>query len=124
VRWLGSDPKAGALAFFLAIFTAKLCDTGAFFTGRAIGRNRMAPNLSPGKTWEGAAGGTASGVLLALVATYAGEWMIGYRLLGWGQAALFGVVVALVGMLGDLMESLIKRDCRMKDSSSKIPGFG
>jgi phosphatidate cytidylyltransferase len=124
IRWMGGDSAAGALAFFIAVFSAKLCDTGAFFTGRALGRHKMAPTLSPGKTWEGAVGGVASGVLLALAADLVGEWMLGYRLLPLWLAALFGLCVAVAAMLGDLMESLVKRDCRQKDSSAKIPGFG
>lgn len=123
-RWLGPNGRSGTIAFFLAVFTAKLCDMGAYFTGRAIGRTKMAPLLSPGKTWEGAVGGIIAGVLLALAVVTCGEWLIGYRLLNLPFAALFGAVVAIVAMIGDLMESLIKRDCNQKDASTKIPGFG
>jgi phosphatidate cytidylyltransferase len=106
------------LALALAIFVPKSCDIGAYFTGRAIGRHKMTPTLSPKKTWEGAAGGLVTAVLAALGINAINP------LLTWPSAIGFGIVVGITGMVGDLMESLIKRDCEKKDASDLVPGFG
>jgi phosphatidate cytidylyltransferase len=123
LRWLPG--WHGSLALALAIFVPKCGDIGAYFTGRFLGRHRMAPVLSPKKTWEGAAGGLLASVAVALGinavgANYAPEGL----LLPWAGAAGLGLVVGVVAMLGDLMESLIKRDCQRKDASELVPGFG
>jgi phosphatidate cytidylyltransferase len=131
LRWLRwTDPPSdreattrGTLALALAIFVPKFCDVGAYFTGRFLGRHRATPVLSPKKTWEGFAGGLAAAVLTALVIHHlgpvfpGGEW-------AWLSATAFGLVVGFVGILGDLAESLIKRDCQKKDASQVVPGFG
>lgn len=125
LRWLkplepDSVVSRGTLALALAIFVPKMGDTGAYFTGRLIGRHRMTPVLSPKKTWEGAAG-----ALVASALTAYGISRIGPVLKGGVVAALaFGVVIGIVGMVGDLAESLIKRDCQHKDASQVVPGFG
>jgi phosphatidate cytidylyltransferase len=106
----------GALALASAIFVTKSGDIGAYFTGRMLGRHHMSPILSPKKTWEGAVGGltlaTGTGVLF-LAWTYP-----------WWAAALWGLVLGAAGMVGDLMESLLKRDSGQKDASAWVPGFG
>lgn len=109
----------GALALALAIFVPKFCDIGAYFTGRFLGRHPMTPVLSPKKTREGFLGGL---VVAAVTAVLANWWL---AVLGSHIAALgFGVTVGLAAIYGDLAESLIKRDCRHKDASSAVPGFG
>lgn len=123
-RWLGSTPAAGAVAFFLSAFSAKVCDIGAYFTGRAFGRHKLAPELSPGKTWEGLAGGVLVSMLMALTVAAASPYLLGEQFLTLTMAAAFAVVVAVTGQIGDLMESLIKRDSAQKDASDRIPGFG
>lgn len=110
----------GTIALALAIFVPKACDIGAYFTGRAIGRHKMAPTLSPGKTWEGAIGGLALAVAVAFGINRLGPVIPGE----WWRIAAFGLVVGAVGMLGDLAESMIKRDCERKDASQAVPGFG
>ncbi len=120
LRWLPG--KVSLTALLLAIFIPKMCDTFAYFTGRLIGRHPMTPILSPKKTWEGAVGGLAGAVLTAwVIQTWAGEqaWP-----LVWWQVVLLGLSVGLAGMVGDLMESMIKRDCQAKDASQAMPGFG
>lgn len=106
------------------IFVTKACDTGAYFTGRAIGRHKLIYWLSPGKTWEGLAGG----VVLAAAASVLGVWLLerfaGESVPGWPLAAAGGAVLGVVGQLGDLIASLFKRDAGIKDSSKILPGFG
>jgi phosphatidate cytidylyltransferase len=122
LRWLtdanGSTAR-GTVALALAIFVPKCCDTGAYFTGRLLGRHKMAPVLSPKKTWEGAIGGVVVAVLAAV-----GINRLGPALSSDWLAAGFGATVGLAGLFGDLAESLIKRDCRQKDASHVMPGFG
>jgi phosphatidate cytidylyltransferase len=114
------DPARGAVALALAIFVPKGCDIGAYFTGRLIGRHRMTPVLSPKKTWEGAGGGLALAVLVALGLDRLGPVIPG----GVAGTIGFGLTVGIAGMFGDLAESLIKRDCERKDASQTVPGFG
>jgi phosphatidate cytidylyltransferase len=123
LRWL-PGPKEGiptsTVALALAIFVPKGCDLGAYFTGRLLGRHRMTPVLSPKKTWEGFAGGMVTAVLVAL-----GLSRLGTKLYdSYWMAIGFGLTVGLAGVLGDLAESLIKRDCRQKDAAQTLPGFG
>jgi phosphatidate cytidylyltransferase len=117
MRWFGATE--GAVALALAIFVPKMCDTGAYFTGRLFGRHKMAPVLSPKKTWEGAAGGIGLAVVTAVALD-----QLGPSLSGIAAEVGFGVTVGAMGMLGDLAESLIKRDCQRKDASQIMPGFG
>jgi phosphatidate cytidylyltransferase len=123
LRWQpgqsGADDFRGAAALALAIFVPKCGDIGAYFVGRYLGRRPMAPRLSPKKTWEGFAGGVAASALAAVVL----NWLVPL-LNGLAAALAFGVTVNLVGVLGDLAESLIKRDGHQKDASQVVPGFG
>ncbi len=107
------------------IITTKACDTGAFFTGRAIGRHRMVPWLSPGKTWEGLLGGVAAAMVTALALAAASRWLLqAADHVPWWLGALCGLLFAVVGQLGDLAVSLLKRGAGMKDSSEILPGLG
>lgn len=111
----------GALASLVVV--VKLGDIGAYCVGRLIGRHKMAPTLSPGKTIEGAAGALVfaaigSWVTLALIGSQAGFHVPGWR---WVS---YGLVVGSAGMFGDLAESFLKRDAGVKDSSRWLPGFG
>jgi phosphatidate cytidylyltransferase len=105
---------------FAAMALVWVADIAAYFTGRAIGRNKLAPTISPGKTWEGVGGAAlatlAYGVLAAMVA--------GLPLssnLGWG---MFLVVLTAISVIGDLFESMVKRQAGVKDSGSLLPGHG
>ena len=84
----------------------------------------MTPKLSPGKTWEGIFGGVLLAVVLAIGLTTATQSILGDRTPSWGRAACFGLTLGIVGPVGDLVESLIKRECRQKDAAASIPGFG
>jgi phosphatidate cytidylyltransferase len=121
LRWRGGG-KHGTAALALAIFVPKCCDIGAYCTGRLIGRHPMTPVLSPKKTWEGAAGGLALAAGTAVALDRFGPAPLLHQDLGMEIA--FGVTVGIAGMLGDLAESLVKRDCRQKDASQAVPGFG
>ena len=110
------------LVFLFA--TAKGADTGAYTFGRIAGKHKLWPRLSPNKTIEGALGGAVSGVALALVAAAIARFILRVPTLGWGATVGFGVVVGAAAQLGDLMESMIKRDCERKDASDAVPGFG
>lgn len=125
LRWL-PDPAGyagiprGTIALALAVFVPKGCDIGAYTVGRLIGRHRLTPLLSPKKTWEGAFGGLATAALFAVGLSRlcpAPEW-------GIRKAVGFGLTVGLAGLLGDLAESLVKRDGQKKDASQTLPGFG
>lgn len=91
-------------------------DSDAYFAGRAFGRHKLAPTISPGKTWEGVAGGAAAALILAWVGA---QWFD----VGLMQAVLLGLIAA-VSFVGDLLESLLKRWAGLKDSSQLIPGHG
>jgi phosphatidate cytidylyltransferase len=105
------------LVLLLAIIMVS--DTAAFFVGNAVGKRKLAPGISPGKTIEGAAGGLLGGVAGALAV-----WAAGLPDVPAGHAALLGCVVAILGMLGDLLESLLKRWAGVKDSGRMFPGHG
>lgn len=113
---------AATLVFFFPVITTWLADTAAYVGGRALGRRRLAPRVSPNKTVEGALAALATAPVVALV----------YSLLalpdGWRlsplAALLFGLVVAGFAILGDLVESALKREMRVKDSSRLLPGHG
>jgi phosphatidate cytidylyltransferase len=123
LRWPGSAHSyTPVAAVSLAIFVPKCCDIGAYFTGRLLGRHQMSPVLSPKKTWEGLAGGLllSAGVAVAINRLPSVPVLRG----GDFSAAGFGLVIGGIGALGDLAESLIKRDCRRKDASQVVPGFG
>lgn len=103
------------LWMFVLVWAA---DSGAYFAGRAFGRRRLAPRVSPGKTWEGAFGGTA----LAVVAAGVMAWGLGWRpLSGW---VVLAVGLAAVAIVGDLFESAVKRARDVKDSGGLLPGHG
>jgi phosphatidate cytidylyltransferase len=120
LRWRADESTTlGTVALALTIFVPKCCDIGAYFTGRALGRHKMAPVLSPKKTWEGAAGGVLAAVLTAVIIARFGRVLPGVL-----AEIGFGITVGSAGMLGDLAESLIKRDCQQKDASQVVPGFG
>ncbi len=107
------------------IMATKACDSGAYFTGRAIGRHKMIPWLSPGKTWEGLAGGIMWSALAGLILAWLSKQFLGPQdhvpLL---TGLWWGLVFGLVGALGDLLKSVLKRGAGIKDSSSLLPGLG
>ena len=120
LRWRLFPDKQSILALIIAIFVPKCCDIGAYFTGRLAGAHRMTPLLSPKKTWEGAAGGLVLGVVVAVVVSLYGNHPPYYLI----KAVALGVALSVMGMSGDLAESLLKREAQKKDASQVVPGFG
>lgn len=128
IRMFAPPGATWLLLYFLA--AVKACDIGAYFTGRVIGRHKMIEWLSPKKTWEGLAGGVASSILVAVLASWFATRYAPASSALHGlfpapvEAAVFGIMMAIVGQGGDLVESLFKRDAHAKDSANAIPAFG
>jgi phosphatidate cytidylyltransferase len=107
------------------ILTTKACDSGAYFTGRAIGKHKLIPWLSPGKTWEGLAGGVVAATLAGVLLAWLSQRLLApHDHVPLAYGAVWGVIFALMGQFGDLMKSLLKRGAGIKDSSSLLPGLG
>jgi phosphatidate cytidylyltransferase len=136
LRGLGSG-NWGLAALLTTIAVTKSTDAGAYFTGKSIGRHKLIPRLSPGKTWEGAIGGIVTAMIVAFVCL---RWLFPAISSGgspplpspsiamlshpvWGAMCL-GLLLAVSGMIGDLAESLVKRECGAKDSGNLLPGLG
>ncbi len=102
------------------IFLVAITDSGAYFTGKAFGKNKLAPELSPGKTREGMFGGVAGAVVWSIL----GAWFFDLAATDWLYFILLSLVVAFMSVSGDLFESLIKREAGQKDSGSILPGHG
>jgi len=118
ITWLRADPASGRETVLWIVATVAATDIGAYFSGRAIGGPRLAPRLSPGKTWAGAVGGAAA----AVAASAAAALLAGAP--GVGALAAAGLAVALVAQAGDLLESAIKRRFGVKDIGGIMPGHG
>jgi len=114
------DTDRGRLALLTVLLAVWADDTAAYFVGRTIGRHRMAPTLSPKKSWEGLVAGTAAAIAVAFFAlyqdrdTYLSIW----------QAVVLGASIAVAAALGDLFESAVKRDVGVKDSGRLLGGHG
>lgn len=108
------------------LLVTKSCDIGAYFTGRAIGRRKLALWISPGKTWEGLLGGMATAGVVGAFGTLALGALLDAQAWAPGvvEGAIAGAVFAVVGQLGDLVASLLKRDAGVKDAGTALPGFG
>ncbi len=103
----------------LALFSTFACDTSAYFVGRAFGRHKMAPAISPAKTWEGAAGGVAGTLIVGLGIVRIFELPLDSL-----QAVLLCIGISIFAQTGDLVESLFKRNMGTKDSGNVLPGHG
>jgi phosphatidate cytidylyltransferase len=111
-------PDNGRLATFTVLLAVWAGDIGAFFAGRLIGRHKLAPRLSPGKTWEGFVFGTIATVFVAFVTLYKQDYV------STAESIVLGFVIAVAGPLGDLFESGVKRDMEVKDSGRLLGGHG
>jgi len=116
---VGFDERLSAhlLSFFFLVLMGS--DTGAYYAGRALGKHKLAPMISPGKTWEGVAGGVVAALALAAVAHF---WFFRELPLKW--ALPLAAVMTILGILGDLTESALKRSAGAKDAAKILPGHG
>lgn len=119
MRWLPKNIAGPAIA--ATIFVPKVGDIFALLTGMAVGKHRFTPTLSPKKTWEGFLGGMLAAVGTAVAFRYIVPALFQEDV---KRAVVFGLLVGLAGVFGDLAESMFKRDCQIKDASQSIPGFG
>ena len=130
VAWVGAGigclllvrdiPEFGFWAVMAVLFTVFAADTGAFFVGRTLGRHRMAPAISPNKSWEGFVGGVVAAIGMAFVILYKDR----DEFLTIPVSLVLGLVIALAAVLGDLFESAVKRDLDVKDSGRVLGGHG
>jgi phosphatidate cytidylyltransferase len=117
--WLRADPVWGRADVLFLVPLVWASDIGAYLVGRLIGGKRLAPRISPGKTWAGAVGGLLAAVLVGcLIASLLDHGMVAWRV------ALVAGGLGIVAQVGDLLESLVKRHCGVKDSGGLIPGHG
>jgi phosphatidate cytidylyltransferase len=122
---------ASHLVLYLVV-VVKASDIGAYFVGSHLGRHKLFPRISPGKTWEGLAGGFLAGIIASLVVYWL--WRspqpglptanFGCLSLSWGHAWILAALLSAIGVIGDLVESLLKRSAGMKDSGHLFPGMG
>jgi phosphatidate cytidylyltransferase len=118
--WLHAGSQGGPAWTLYALGVVWAADSGAYFIGVRYGRRKLAPRISPGKSWEGFWGGLGFSLLLSVVA-----WpTLGLTWGAWPALALLTLLAALASVLGDLFESLLKRHAGIKDSSDLIPGHG
>ena len=117
LRELHEEARLLAFTVLLTVFAA---DTFAYFGGRLAGRHKLAPTLSPGKTWEGFVVGSLVGIFVSFVALYPDRH---HYLVIW-QAIVLGVLVVIASAVGDLFESMLKRDLAVKDTGSLLGGHG
>jgi phosphatidate cytidylyltransferase len=115
----GSEPY-GHWWTFLALAIVWAADIGAYFSGRFLGKRKLAPNISPGKTWAGVGGAFVAGALIAVL----GGWLLGVTGAGLLGLAVLAVVTVAASVVGDLVESLMKRHAQVKDSGRMFPGHG
>ena len=108
----------GLWPLLMFVFVVKSADIGAYSIGTMIGKHKFSPKISPGKTWEGMGGAVGAAIIVAI------GFAVICDIMPWWPAAIFGLGFAFIGQLGDLAESMIKRDAEQKDSANKVPGFG
>lgn len=121
VVWSGNE---GRLLALYAIFIVKAADVGAYFIGCAVGRHKLFPRISPKKTWEGFGGGLLTGTVVSVVFFLLARRHMTSLDLGLGDAVGIGILLGVLGTMGDLTESLFKRAAGVKDSGRLILGMG
>lgn len=117
--WLRGDPSAGRANLLFLLLLVWASDIGAYLVGRLVGGPRLAPLISPGKTWSGAAGGVAA----ALAVGWGAAWWLP-TVASFARVAAVAAVLCVIGQIGDLAESFAKRRFGVKDSGTLIPGHG
>ena len=119
-----SVEEDGRLCVLYMIFVVKCTDIGAYFIGCSFGKHKVFPRISPGKTWEGCIGGVATGILVSLVWFFCTKGNLGVVQLTGMHSVVLGLLLALTGILGDVIESLFKRAAELKDSGKMVWGMG
>ena len=108
----------GLWHLLMFVLVVKSSDIGAYAIGTMFGRHKFSPKISPGKSWEGMGGAMVAAALVAI------GFALGCGIMSWLSAIVFGLCFAFIGQMGDLVESMMKRDAEQKDSGQKVPGFG
>ncbi len=108
----------GLWVLLMFVFVVKCADIGAYAIGSSLGKHKFSPKISPSKSWEGMAGGVVAAIIVAV------GFAVCCDIMTWWLAAIFGLCFAFIGQIGDLVESMMKRDAEQKDSSNNVPGFG
>ena len=108
----------GLWPLLMFVFVVKSADIGAYAIGSLFGKHKFSPKISPSKSWEGMGGAVAAAMIVAVGFALSCDIMV------WWSAVIFGVCFAFIGQIGDLVESMMKRDAEQKDSANNVPGFG
>jgi phosphatidate cytidylyltransferase len=126
VASLAITPFTGVYLMIFTLAAVIGCDAGAYFAGRAWGKRPLAPEISPNKSVEGAIGGVLTGIVFACITKAAFDfvWPTMSAAMPWALVGPMALVLTVVGIIGDLVESLLKRDADMKDAGSLLPGMG
>jgi phosphatidate cytidylyltransferase len=125
--WAAERGPSLLLLLFCVVWSG---DTAALYVGRSLGKRKLAPKLSPGKTWEGSIASVGGSMIVTLLLIGLGEWMVRHNLTGlsydgsWLHWLVLAVVLNIAAQLGDLVESALKRGAKVKDSGSLLPGHG
>ena len=125
--WAQEHGPSLLLLLFCVVWSG---DIAALYVGRSLGRRKLAPKLSPGKTWEGSLASVAGSLIAAVLLVLLGQWMVRHSLPGlsyegsWAHWLLLAVVLNIAAQVGDLVESALKRGAKVKDSGSLLPGHG
>ncbi len=122
LAFLPGDPNQNRFLLIYLLAVTKFSDVGAYVIGSLIGRHKMIPRISPGKTWEGFAGALLTSLAISIAMTHA----MGGRTpaLSFTSSIILGLLLPLISVVGDLAESVVKRDASIKDSGHTIPGIG
>lgn len=126
---LYGEPTRSLLNLVGILAVTKITDAAAYFTGRFLGKHKLCPTISPGKTVEGAVGGLLSGIIASIVyfQLCVPAWTPtseGSNPIIWWGPIVFGILISIVAMIGDLIESVVKRTVGVKDSGQLLPGMG
>lgn len=108
----------GLWALLMFVFVVKSADIGAYAIGTMFGKHKFSPKISPSKSWEGMVGAITIAMIVAI------GFAVSCDIMDWWSAIIFGLCFAFIGQIGDLVESMIKRDAEQKDSANNVPGFG
>jgi len=122
LAFMPGDPEQNRFLLIYLLAVTKFSDVGAYVIGSLIGRHKMIPRISPGKTWEGFAGAILTSLLISVVLTQVMGPHV--QAISFADSIILGLLLPLVSVVGDLAESVVKRDASIKDSGRSIPGIG